>query len=202
MSHNLRQRKSVPLSRHAFDLKALHKTQQAVNALLNAEIIMGKTAQAHIADGGVKYEVPKQVDVEQYYPFKIYKPDISLLGNTGVIFDAEGVPNTIAINAFAPTNLPTTVNPKTDGWRIWAIREGMVSQRGYDFAQTDYQLFTPGGQAQVNLSDFSTSFEITTGCDTVGIGFQQGLPYDFDPSQSSSAAPVTIVPICGVRKRG
>lgn len=192
-----RSKKFIPLAKHAFDLKSIHKTQQAVNALLNAQVVVGKAAQAHLADGNTIYEIPPQVDKENFYPFKIYKPDFSLLTPQGNTFDDSGNPVAINIDSTVPTNLPTTVNPKTDGWRIWAVRTGMVSLRSYEFAQTDVQFFFPGGSgsAQVNLSDFSTSFEVSSGCDGIGIGFQQGLPYDFDPADGTAQAPVSITPI-------
>jgi hypothetical protein len=72
------------------------------------------------------------------HPFRIYKPNLSsLMPNvysqqpTGVIFDSSGNPSSIAIDFTTPTNLPVTVNPTTDGWRFYAIRNGIVEVRPF-----------------------------------------------------------------------
>jgi hypothetical protein len=72
------------------------------------------------------------------HPFKIYQPTkyVTNLGSiirpaTGLVFDSAGALTQCAINSAVPTNLPTTVNPTTDGWRLWAVRNGRVEIRPY-----------------------------------------------------------------------
>jgi hypothetical protein len=122
-----------------------------------------------------------QQTFEEFHPFKIYQPDTNLLATTGTTFDISGNPLSIAIDSTVPTNLPTTVNPTTDGWRIWAVRTGRVSARGSTFISYDYQLWIPGNNSITNDSDFASTFEVA-GCDGIAIGNQNGLPYEFDPA--------------------
>lgn len=66
---------------------------------------------------------------ETFFPFKIYQPNLATLPYWGVIFSTSGVGKQIAIDSTKPTNLTAdapTVNPKTDGWRILAVRNGRV----------------------------------------------------------------------------
>ena len=77
------------------------------------------------------------VDTTAYFPFKVYQPDpsnsngIASGGVTyGTIFDNDGNSSLIAIDATVPTNLPTTVNPGTDGWRFLNVRGGYFYYRG------------------------------------------------------------------------
>lgn len=71
----------------------------------------------------------RAADPQKFHPFKIYQPNKSSLPPTGLIFDSSGNPSSIAIDQTVPTNLPTTVNPKTDWWRFWAVRNGIVEYR-------------------------------------------------------------------------
>jgi hypothetical protein len=68
------------------------------------------------------------VQLPEFYPFKIYKP--SNFPPVGLIFDALANASLCSIDSTVPTNLPTTLNPKTDSWRIFAVRNGVVSIRG------------------------------------------------------------------------
>jgi hypothetical protein len=140
--------------------------------------------------------VPQEIP-EPFYPFKIYQPDISTLASMGWTFDINGNPTAINIDATVPTNLPTTINPNTDGWRIWAVREGMVSCRGSQYISFDYQHWLPGLSATTTASDFSFTFEVSEGCDGIGIGSNSvGTPYDYDPvTDFSLNAPVQVTPI-------
>jgi hypothetical protein len=70
------------------------------------------------------------VQGEPFYPFKIYRPNLNALPPFGVIFDQAGNGTQCTIDSTTPTNLTgatPTVNPKTDGWRIQAVRNGIVS---------------------------------------------------------------------------
>ncbi len=70
---NLRTKKFVPLAKHPFDLAAIHKTQQAVNAMLNSRIVVGneRVGRIHNSDSNQVIEVPSQ-SLESMFPFKIY----------------------------------------------------------------------------------------------------------------------------------
>lgn len=69
------------------------------------------------------------VQLGEFYPFKIYQPNLQLLPPFGVIFDQAGNGTKCLIDPTTPTVLTgatPTVNPKTDGWRIQAVRNGVV----------------------------------------------------------------------------
>ena len=147
----------------------------------------------------------------EYYPFKIYKPDLSLILTQGTTFDDDGNPILIQIDYTVPTNLPTTINPNTDGWRIWAMREGLVSSR----ATYGVQNIVPGSTFLAVGPDFSNMYEPTgaggagegdmgfdfLGLDRIGIASNgYGTPFDYDPSKNpqfdgtSLPAPLAIWP--------
>ena len=181
MITNLKSR-FVPIPKHPFDLDSQRKTSQAVNALRNLGIFIGKEAKIHQSDANTLIEIPPATVADPtFYPFKIYKPDFSTLSSTGWTFDALGNPVSIAINSTIPTNLPTTINPTTDGWRIWAIRTGRVSARGSFFVSYDLQFWVPGISGTTIDSSFSVNFEIKDGCDSIGMSWSSGFPYDYNP---------------------
>lgn len=72
--NNLRQSKFVPMARHALDFKAMRRTQQAVNSLLNGRIQQGKNdiGIIHYSDANMVIELPKPALTELMFPFKIY----------------------------------------------------------------------------------------------------------------------------------
>ena len=125
-----------------------------------------------------------QDNPQTFYPFKIYKPDQSWLATTGWTFNASGIPISIAINPNIPTNLPTTINPNTDMWRIWAVREGLCGVRSNSSVSFSYQFWLPGFQGTTIGADFSVMLECASGgCDGIGVGGNTfGLPYDFNPN--------------------
>jgi hypothetical protein len=54
---NLRKSKFVPIPRHAMDLKTQRIMAQAINSLLNSQIVAGTKNQAHHSDSNVIYEI-------------------------------------------------------------------------------------------------------------------------------------------------
>jgi hypothetical protein len=54
---NLRKSKFVPMPRHAMDLKTQRIMAQAINSLLNSQIVAGTKNQAHHSDTNVIYEI-------------------------------------------------------------------------------------------------------------------------------------------------
>ena len=192
---NLRKTKYLRPAKHAFDLKALHEMQQAVNSLLNSQVKVGDKAESHHSDSNVIYEIPAQQEYSSFYPFKIYKPKTTWLSTTGWIFDTLGVPHGIAINSNIPTNLPTTINPTTDGWRIWAVREGLCGVRSNSQASFYYQYWFPGSSGTTVGADFSVMLECSYGgCDGVGVGNNSyGFPYDFNPDDYGLCKVIPIV---------
>ena len=77
---------------------------------------------------------------EPMHPFKIYQPDLSSFSNDpqiyqdqgpkrAIYYGADGLPVLVPIDPTKPTNLPITVNPNTDAWRLWAVRNGMIERR-------------------------------------------------------------------------
>lgn len=153
-----------------------------------AKFIEGKDGQTLVL-----HTPPPPAQVIDYHPFEIYKPDLSGLSTSGWIPDGSGIMRPIAISTATPTNLPTTINPKTDAWRIWAVRTGAVSLRNLYSATVDNQVFLTGFEASVPLSDFSMSYEVTSGCDSVALGNQTGLPYEYDPGSDSLASKFGLV---------
>src|SRR6185312_6952778 len=69
---NRRTKKFVSLPKHALDLRSMRETSQAVNSLLNSNMILGKQAKVHHSDSNVVYEIPKQESEIFVFPFKIY----------------------------------------------------------------------------------------------------------------------------------
>ena len=109
------------------------------------------------------------VDTAAYFPFKVYQPDppssagIVSAGKTyGTIFDNFGNSSVIAIDATVPTNLPTTVNPGTDGWRFLSVRGGYFYYRGL------YSLF-PSGSGYLSSEQYHI-YPDPGGIDGVTIG--------------------------------
>lgn len=60
--NNYRQKKFVPIPKHAFDLRAHREMAQAVNALLNNRMVIGSgdVGKIHNADGNTIFELPAQ----------------------------------------------------------------------------------------------------------------------------------------------
>lgn len=164
------------------DVNTLRMMRDAVNALLNVTTV--GPIEHNVTDSNSVLKVASQSPAVPMFPFKIYKPDLSTIANVGTIFDIFGNPSDIAINSTVPTNLPLTVNPTTDAWRIWAVREGLVSARSYLFTCFDQQFVLPGFLFKTTNSDFSTLLEVK-GCDKIGIGQPVGVPYDFDVLSSN-----------------
>ena len=129
-----------------------------------------------------------QVVPKEYHPFKIYQPDPATLASTGWIFDATtGAPTSIAIDATQATSLPTRVNPLTDGWRIWAVRTGMVAVRTPDtLAFQDNASFAPLSNPGLPGADFAFIFETTDGTD--GVGAQSAYAAETDLVAAGGAA--------------
>jgi hypothetical protein len=131
-----------------------------------------------------------------YYPFKIYKPQSTWLAATGITFnETTGEPINCAIDATQPTALPGRVNPNTDWWRFWAVREGLVSVRSFEFSCFDEQFIFPGAQFLTTSRDFATVIPVS-GCDSIGPTHNSvGLGYEQDPSTLDKTYGASVVPI-------
>jgi len=77
-----RNKKYLTLSRHVFDLSAIHNTQRAVNALLNMRLVRGNgTGAVHASDSNTVIELPaSNADIK---PFEIYKVGGDIFGVRG-----------------------------------------------------------------------------------------------------------------------
>jgi hypothetical protein len=163
---------------------------------------------------------PPSGDLSQFHPFQIYKPKIrkanglwmnsaglgysfgtvgaqdGVLGDQGVTIDDT---NPTAIDG----NGNGTLNPITDGWRIWAVRSGMISVRK-GVSPNDAQYFYPGQVATVTMPDCSIGLEVA-GCDGYQIGSPNtitsidtaGFPYEFNPDttdQFGGVIPIILPP--------
>ena len=149
-----------------------------------------------------------QSEIQPFHPFQIYKPEIKKLN-----FQVEGDPPTIqsswmnfeslgwtfdpitfsltqiTFDSTVPTDFSTgTINPVTDGWRIWAVRTGLVSCRNGENSPSSTQIFDPGSDVAITMPDLATANEVS-GCDGYSIGgreltsnLQFGFPYEFNPS--------------------
>lgn len=116
-----------------------------------------------------------------YFPFEIYKPDNSNIGN-GYCFDDAGNPVdcTITSDPTMPTNLPTVLNLGTDAWRVFAVRGGLCSFRPYNYSIVD------GGFYGGIYGCESVSPE---GVDNISLDYLQ-----FDPTKSVPAIIPIIIP--------
>lgn len=138
--------------------------------------------------------IPAQNVPEAFYPFRIYKPKKEWLATSGWTFQSYGAPVAIAINPNVPTNLPHTINPNTDMWRIWAVRTGLIgANRGTYFVSFDEEFFFPGLPMSVEGQDFSVITEVGDGCDRFGVSSQTGTPYDANPDDYPDEKVVPIV---------
>lgn len=123
------------------------KKNDAVNAQLKS--IVQNVAKLQTDIGKLKkrqtgYLLPQST--ENFYPFKLYQPDPSNypanINTIGTTFDQNGNASMVYINPSIPTNLmsvPPTINPNTDSWRLWLIRDGIVEIRPYYSVIIDLQ---------------------------------------------------------------
>ena len=125
----------------------------------------------------LKQPVPSFTQVPGMHPFRIYKPNLSALPTTGLIFDMDGNPSSIAIDSTAPTNLPTTVNPGTDAWRFWAVRNGLVQYRSF---------YTGVGETIFDIFDWNAFGGSESTCGTDGITPFQNVDYHQFPYDEST----------------
>lgn len=136
----------------------------------------------------------------QYGPFAVYKP-VQLVINPitpYLTFDTDGNPVAGFFDSTVPTNLPTTCNPTTDGWRIFAMRDGLVSARGFNSILFEEQNWSPTVSQQFNipLADFSTT--ISNSSAEVGQPTTDFVGFDYDidpndPSQNTNADVICLV---------
>jgi len=137
---------------------------------------------------------------DTFFPFKIYQPDLSQIADFGYILDnqIENLRNFTAIDSTVPTNLPTTINPITDGWRIWAIRDGMYSARNFESVNfQDVVIEQPPTRSTFNIpmSDFSMSGN--TGDGAGDLTDAQGLDYDIPSGEYPQTNPVIPIILSG-----
>lgn len=112
---------------------------------------------------------PQQNEV--FYPFKIYQPPQSAFPATGIIqgtiFDTNANPSPINIDSSKPTNFgssPPTVNPTTDYWRLWLVRNGQTEIRPfYSSIDSGFTGFDGNGSA----NNFASQREVFFGTDTI-----------------------------------
>ena len=101
------------------------------------------------ADGthtlNVKLPTSAPAPPQNFYPFKVYQPPQSAFAKAGIIqgttFDVSGNPLPINIDSTKPTDFtasPQTVNPNTDYWRLWMVRNGLVEVRALYSASADF----------------------------------------------------------------
>jgi len=158
--------------------------------------------------------------LEQFHPFQIYKPQIRKVNgfwmnsaglgySFGTVGAQDGVlgDQGVTIDDTQPTaidgNGNGTLNPATDGWRIWAVRSGIVSFRnGVD--PSTVKTFIPGQNIAVEMPDYSIGFEVN-GTDGYQIGSPNtiftidnvGFPYEFNPDttdQFGGVIPIILPP--------
>lgn len=135
-----------------------------------------------------------QEPTNAFYPFKIYQPDISLITgqNNGLMIPNSssiiGTRDTCGFDPTLPTVLtgagPYNCNPKTDAWRIWAIRDGFYSVRNY--TQIDFQDVTGDRTFNVLMPDYSEgSTTLSLALSDLYNGTDgQGIDYDIEPGSN------------------
>lgn len=64
---NTRKSKFVPIPRHALDIRAHRQCAQAVNSLLNSQVVAGNKNQAHHSDSNVIYEFDASNSSTQFF---------------------------------------------------------------------------------------------------------------------------------------
>jgi hypothetical protein len=147
---NTRKTKFVPPIKHPLDLRSLRQMRDAVNALLNGQVIAGKTGQLHYSDSNIIVELPTpEIPAIPMHPFEIYQPAVPSFITTGITFlGTNGVPTVCNISASVPTDFgssPPNVNPSTDAWRFWAVRSGLVELRPLYIIDLIQNITTPNG---------------------------------------------------------
>lgn len=170
---NQRPTKFLDPIRSIADLSGLEAMRQAVNSLLNAKVVNGAVNGFIPADGNVIYQIAQPQNT--FRPFQIYKPDLANLLEVGATFLFTGeLLGGIAIDSTQPTSLDgdgnfQSVNPITDGWRIFAIRTGFITARTGE-ALANGQDFNLGiSQVSYVAPDLATGIEVL-GCDGFGMG--------------------------------
>lgn len=118
---NLRTKKYVPISRHPFDIHALRKTQQAVNALLNNRVVIGDkpVGTVHNSDSNTVIELPAPPDLVQLQsalPFAFYNtaPGVVAVNDSGTDY-LDGNILTLDGGTLAPGSEATTIFVDTVG---------------------------------------------------------------------------------------
>jgi len=161
------------------------KKNDAVNTQLQS--IVQNVAKLQTDIGKLKkrqtgYLLPQST--ENFYPFKLYQvnPGTITTLTVGTTFDQSGNPSEINIDPTQPTNfaaVPPTVNPNTDGWRIWLVRDGIIEIRPYYSLITSYYsgiYITP-----LTINNWAYQQDVFYGTDAQ-------LPYDTTMEGSSTGS--------------
>lgn len=134
---SLRKTKYVPLAKHSFDLLSIRQTQQAVNALLNNEIVVGSkpVGKVHNSDSNTVFELPAPPSVDTIFPFKIY-PETNKTATQDQIdlFTTAG----LNINNFTVQIRSGVVSGRTYINQILSTSDGDIRSIGGNFEQELY----------------------------------------------------------------
>lgn len=166
---NLRKSKYVQLAKHPFDVKSIRQTQQAVNALLNNEIVVGSKAvgRIHNSDSNTVIELPAPPSTEIVFPFQIYS-----------VKNITATPDQIA----QFTSVGLNINDFT-----FQVRSGIVGARTYINSLTS----NIDGSIQNTIGNFEQ--DLYVGCTDGFPNLPTGTEIDFYYPQSPNKNGITNI---------